>query len=59
MQSQIDFLNGEKMTLEELKEAVDDYFGDTSRGEEETAKGLREIAEQCEMMADAIEANGG
>lgn len=43
------------MTLDELKTAVDDYFGDTTRDKAETADGLREIAGMCDGRAEAIE----
>lgn len=42
------------MTLEELKEAVNDFFGDTSRTQEETADGLREVAAIANELADVL-----
>lgn len=44
-------------TLNELKQDVDDYFSDTSRSQFETADGLREIADMCNTMAEAIESD--
>lgn len=43
------------MTIEELKEAVEDFFGDKSRSKEETADGLREVAELAEMFAESLD----
>lgn len=42
------------MTLEELKEAVQDFFGDTSCPASETREGLLDIASQAKELADAI-----
>lgn len=48
------------MTTAEAKQAVDDFYGDTSRTKEETLEGLREILEhtyELEQMLDG-EING-
>lgn len=42
------------MTLEELKQGIEDYFGDTSRSEEETVDGLSELRDDIEMRLEAL-----
>lgn len=47
--------------VEDVTQAVNDFYGDTSRTKEETLEGLREILEQVyelEQMLDG-EINGG
>jgi hypothetical protein len=43
------------MNLEQLKQAVQDFFGDTTRTQKETAEGLREAAELARDLAETIE----
>lgn len=45
------------MTLKELKEALQAFFGDTSRSAHETRNGLLEIAEDAQMLAESIPAD--
>ena len=42
------------MTLEEIKQAIQDFFGDTSCPASETREGLLDITSQAEQLADAI-----
>lgn len=42
------------MTYEQLKAALDSFFGDTTRSKEETKDGLERIAEEALMLADTI-----
>ena len=42
------------MTLEAIKQAIQDYFGDTSRPASETREGLLDIASHAEQLAEAI-----
>lgn len=46
------------MTLEELKEALQKFFGDTSRSQQETRDGLLDIAADAELLAEGLEDEG-
>lgn len=43
------------MTLEEVQDAIEAYFSDPSRPRQETANGLRELADNCTARAECIE----
>lgn len=47
------------ISLDQVKKAVDDFFGDTSRTKAETKDGLEEIAEYADMRADTIDVDDG
>ena len=53
------YRKGVKMTYEELKEKLDEYFSDTSRSPEETKEGLLTISEDAQIMAETIIVDGG
>jgi len=42
------------MTIDELKQAVQDFYGDTSRSQEETRDALEELARDLEAMIDSL-----
>lgn len=42
------------MSIEELKQAVQDFFGDTSRSQSETRAGLEELAGDIESYIDSL-----
>jgi uncharacterized protein YukE len=42
------------MTIDELKQAVQDFYGDTSRSQEETRDALEELASDLEAMIDSL-----
>ena len=42
------------MTIKQLKQAVQDYFGDTSRSPEETLNDLEGLIEDTEGYCEAI-----
>jgi len=42
------------MDYEQLKKALQDYFGDMSRTAAETKEGLLDIAAEAEMLASSI-----
>lgn len=42
------------MTYEELKAALQRYFGDTARSREETREGLENLAGEIDMMLDTL-----
>lgn len=46
------------MTLEAIKQAIQDFFGDTSRPASETHDGLLDIAEQAQSLAETIAEDG-
>jgi len=43
-----------KKTYEELKKDLDDYFGDTSRSQEETIEDLETLIEEINMMIESL-----
>jgi len=43
------------MSKDELIQAVQDFFGDTSRSAQQTKDGLEEIASLAQLYADSIE----
>lgn len=43
------------MTIEEIKEIVNKYFGDTSRSQDDTRAGLQELMEEIEILLDSLE----
>ena len=45
------------MDYEQLKAHVIAYFGDTSRPASETKEGLLALAEECETLAETIDAD--
>lgn len=46
------------MDYEQLKAAVMTYFGDTSRPASETKADLIALADECQTLAESIEAEG-
>lgn len=44
------------MKLEELKEAVEKFFADTSRSPTETRDGLEEVSDLIEILCDTLPA---
>jgi flagellar basal body-associated protein FliL len=46
------------MDLEQVKDAINAYFGDTSRSPTETKEGLEELQADIEGMLDALRADG-
>lgn len=42
------------MNLEELKNAVDKFFSDTSRSPIETREGLEEVSDLIQMLCDTL-----
>lgn len=42
------------MTYEEMKNAVDEYFGDQSRSKKETAEGLKDLMAEIREMLDTL-----
>lgn len=44
------------MTYDQLKDALMEFFGDTSRTAGQTKSGLLAIADEAQMLADTIEA---
>lgn len=42
------------MTIDELKQAVQDFYGDTSRSQQETRDALEELASDLEGMIDSL-----
>lgn len=45
------------MTLAELKDALQEFFGDTSRSQHETREGLLDIAADATLLAEGLEAD--
>lgn len=43
------------MTLKELKDALQEFFGDTSRSQQETRSGLLDIAADATLLAEGLE----
>ena len=43
------------MTVEEVKEALNKYYNDDSRPQEDTLAGLQEIEEEIEILKDALQ----
>jgi hypothetical protein len=43
------------MTLEEVKDALNKFFGDTSRSPAETREGLMELVAELDIMFDALD----
>lgn len=46
------------MTRDELMDAIQDFFGDTSRPAGETKDALEEIALEAQQLADTIDVDG-
>lgn len=46
------------MTRDELMDAIQDFFGDTSRPAGETKDALEEIALEAQQLADTIDDDG-
>lgn len=42
------------MDINEVKAAIDAYFGDMKRSKRETKEGLEEIAEHAQVSADTL-----
>jgi hypothetical protein len=42
------------MSIQELKEAVDRFFSDTSRSPEETREGLEQVADHISMLCETL-----
>lgn len=42
------------MEYEEMKEAVDKFFGDTSRTQQETRDGLEELIEEIRFLISTL-----
>ena len=42
------------MTTQELMEAIQRYYGDTSRSREETREGLEEVRDQIDLLIDSL-----
>lgn len=47
------------MHVNDVLEAVNKFFGDTSRTQEETAEGLEQVASHIEFMLDTLEKEKG
>jgi hypothetical protein len=45
-------------SIDEVKQAVDDYFADQSRTQGETAAGLRDLIEHVELQIESLEIDG-
>lgn len=43
------------MDIEELKEAINKFFGDTSRSRSETKEGLEEASDHIQTMLDTLQ----
>lgn len=43
------------MTLEDVKEAVNEFFSDTTRSQEETREGLVDLKGDIHILIDAID----
>ncbi len=43
------------MTYECLLEAIQSYYGDTSRSREETREGLEDLLEEVKLLIDTLE----
>lgn len=43
------------MSIEEILEAIQAYYGDTSRSREETREGLDEVAGELETLLETLE----
>ena len=46
------------MSIEELKEAIDEYFNDLGRDPQDTANGLLELADHVTECLDALREDG-
>ena len=44
------------MSFDDMKKAVDTFFSDTSRSQEETLTDLRTMVEEIEIMIESLEA---
>lgn len=44
-----------QMSYEDLKKAVMDYYGDTSRSREDTKDGLENIIEEIELLVESLD----
>jgi hypothetical protein len=45
------------MTLKEVKDALNKFFGDTSRSPEKTREGLEDLVCELEVMLDALKSD--
>jgi hypothetical protein len=45
-------------SIEQIKEKVTDYFGDTSRPASQTKEDLQDLADHCNLLAESIDENG-
>lgn len=43
------------MTIETLKDAVQDFYSDTSRPREDTKAGLEEVRDEIETLIESLE----